>query len=90
MSKSFSEESFAENLERLLVPVQPTDVFRDRLRHGLQLAGNQQRARRVMQRKRAAPFHYWWMGAAAFGVSLAAGSLIALRVRSRFIRSHST
>lgn len=87
MSKSFSEESFAANLERLLVPVQPTDVFRDRLRLGLQLAGNQQRARRMVQRRRAAPFHYWWIGAAAFGVSLAAGSLIAYFLRTRLLHS---
>lgn len=86
MSKSFSEETFAENLERLLVPVQPTDVFRDRLRHGLELAGNQQRARRGVAR-RPAPFHYWWLGAAAFGVSLAAGSLIAYFLRSRLLHS---
>lgn len=90
MSKTFSEEAFAENLGRLLVPVQPTDVFRDHLRHGLQLAGHQQRARRGVRRRRATTMSNWWIGAAAFGLSLAAGSLIAYVMRSRLMHSHST
>jgi hypothetical protein len=90
VSKHFSEETFVENLERVLVPVQPPDVFRDRLRQGLQLAGRQQRARRGVRRRRAINWNSWWIGAAAFGASLAAGSLIAYLVRSRVMHSHST
>lgn len=86
MSESSLEETLAETLNRVLVPVQPTEVFRDRLRQGLQLAGRQQRARRGVGRRRLINRNNWWMGAAAFGASLAAGSLIAYIVRSRVMR----
>jgi hypothetical protein len=89
VSKPFSEENFAQDLERVLVPVQPPDVFRDRLRQGLQLAGSQQRARRGVRRRRQMNWANWWIGFAAFGASLAAGSLIAYFVRSRVVHSHS-
>jgi hypothetical protein len=89
-SKGFSEETFVESLERVLVPVQPTTVFRDRLREGLQLASHQQRARRGVRRRRGVNWSNWWIGAAAFGASLAAGSLIAYLIRSRVLHSQST
>jgi hypothetical protein len=89
VSRSFSEETFAEKLERVLVPVQPPDVFRDRLRQGLQLASHQQRARRGVRRRRRINWNSLWIGAAAFGASLAAGSLIAYFVRSRVMHSRS-
>lgn len=90
MSKPFSEETFAESLEHVLVPLQPPDVFRDHLRHGLQLAGNQQRARRGLTRRSRVNWSNWWIGVAAFGASLAAGSLIAYLVRSRLLHSHTS
>jgi hypothetical protein len=89
VSKPFSEETFVENLERVLVPVQPPDVFRDHLRRGLQLAGHQQRVRRGVRRRRGLNWNNWWIGVAAFGASLAAGSLIAYFVRSRVMHSRS-
>ncbi len=89
MSDPSLEETLTETLNRVLVPVQPTDVFRDRLRQGLQLAGHQQRARRGVRRRRMINRNNWWIGAAAFGASLAAGSLIAYLVRSRLMRPRS-
>lgn len=89
MGSSFSEESFAENLERVLVPVQPPDAFRDHLRQGLRLASRQHRARGSIRLGRRMNWANWWIGAAAFGASLAAGSLIAYLVRSRVTHSRS-
>jgi hypothetical protein len=85
MSEPSLEETLVETLNRVLVPVQPTDVFRDHLRQGLQLASHQQRARGRVRRRRAINRNTWWIGVAAFGASLAAGSLIAYLLRSRVI-----
>ena len=81
--------TLAEILKQVLVPVKPSDVFRRRLRAGLQLAGHHQSARRVLIPFRAPNLNYWWVGAAALGASVAAGGIIAWLVRSRTAHSHA-
>lgn len=79
------EDSIATRMGRVLTPVRPSLAFRDRLRTGLQEASRDRVSRRVPSRSR--PFAVWMVGAAALGVSLAAGSFIAWRVRSRLTHS---
>jgi hypothetical protein len=81
----------AENVKRVLVPVHPSDAFRNRLRAGLQLAGHHQVTQQASQSPVALRnLNYWWVGAAAIGASVAAGSIIAWVVRSRANQSHAT
>ncbi|HZQ10532.1 MAG TPA: hypothetical protein VFD70_28395 [Anaerolineae bacterium] len=77
------EEAIASNVQRVLTPIHPSDTFREYLRANLQLAGQQQAAQRAMQVRRPAHVNYWVLGAAALGVTVAAGSMIAWAIRSR-------
>ncbi len=83
MQETFWEEKMASNMRRVLTPVQPSDSFRQHLRTNLQLAGQQQAAQRAMRLQRPAHVNYWVLGAAALGVTVAAGSMIAWAIRSR-------
>lgn len=73
----------AEKLQRALVPLAPTRIFRDRLREGLLLAANHRRIGNVIQIANPRPWRYWWVGAAALGSAVAAGGIIAWVVRTR-------
>lgn len=81
--------TIAEELKRVLTPVKPTEAFRARLRGSLQLAGHHQVARRGIQPTRFLNRKLWWVGAAALGASVAAGSIIAWVVRSRTVHAHA-
>lgn len=81
------EEAMALNIRRVLTPVQPSTVFRDRLRSGLQVASQQRAAQRALRATQTGGVPRWWMGAAALGVTLAAGSVIAWVVRSRGVQT---
>ncbi len=83
MQENFWEEQLTSNMRRVLTPVQPSDSFRQHLRTNLQLAGRQQAAQRAMRMQRPAHVNYWVLGAAALGVTVAAGSMIAWAIRSR-------
>jgi hypothetical protein len=83
MSQATWEELLAANVGRVLTPVQPSDDFRDRLRSNLKLAGRQQAARRAMKTTHTPAYARWWLGAAAFGLVLAGGSVLAYFIRSR-------
>ncbi len=72
-------------MKRVLTPVQPSDSFRQQLRTNLELAGQQQAAQRAMRLQRPAYLNYWVLGAAALGVTVAAGSMIAWAIRSRVL-----
>lgn len=77
------EELLAQNIGRVLTPVQPSDLFRDNLRTSLQSASREYAARRASKSARAPAFPQWWLGAAALGLTLATGSVIAWAVRTR-------
>lgn len=81
------EEAMALNIKRVLTPVQPSIIFRDRLRTGLQVASRQHAAQRALRATQTGGVPRWWMGAAALGVTLAAGSVIAWVVRSRGVQT---
>ncbi len=82
------EESVAHNVQRVLMPVHPSDTFRSHLRSNLQLAGQQQVARRAMRIQQPPAINVWVLGAAALGVTLAAGSMVALAIRARALPPH--
>ena len=85
MQDNVWEERLASNMRRVLTPVHPSDSFRNHLKTNLQLAGQQQAQQRAMRFQRPAPVNYWVLGAAALGVTVAAGSMIAWAIRSRMI-----
>ncbi len=75
--------NLAERVQRALVPVSPTRVFRDRLREGLMLAASHRQTHNLIQVANPNPWRYWWVGAAALGSAVAAGGIIAWIVRMR-------
>jgi len=79
------EESLESRMKRVLTPVSPSPSFRAHLRHNLELAGQQQAAQRAMQLRRPQHVNYWVLGAAALGVTVAAGSMIAWALRARML-----
>jgi hypothetical protein len=83
MQDNFWEEQLTSNMRRVLTPIHPSDAFRQHLRTNLQLAGQQQAAQRAMRLQHPAHMNYWMLGAAALGVTVAAGSMIAWAIRSR-------
>lgn len=83
MHDNFWEEQLTSNMRKVLTPVQPSDAFRQHLRTNLQLAGQQQAAQRAMRLQQPSHPNYWMLGAAALGVTVAAGSMIAWAIRSR-------
>lgn len=83
MQDNVWEEQLASNMRRVLTPVHPSDSFRQHLRTNLQLAGQQQASQRALRLQRAPHVNYWVLGAAALGVTVAAGSMIAWAIRSR-------
>lgn len=84
MQENSWEENVASNVRRVLTPIHPSDTFRAHLRTNLQLASQQQAAHRAMQLQHAPQVNYWVLGAAALGVTVAAGSVIAWAIRSRY------
>ncbi|MDL1898331.1 hypothetical protein FBQ82_18960 [Anaerolineae bacterium CFX7] len=85
MQESNWETKLTADMQRVLTPVQPSDSFRKHLKTNLQLAGQQHAARRAMRLRRPRQVNYWVMGAAAFGLTVAAGSVIAWAVRARLL-----
>ena len=84
MQNNYWEEKLATDMKRVLTPVHPSESFRSHLRSNLQLAGQQQKQQRAMRMQRHGQQpNYWVLGAAALGVTLAAGSMIAWAVRTR-------
>jgi hypothetical protein len=77
------ESTLESRVKRVLTPVHPSASFRDHLRTNLRLAGQQQAAQRAMQLRRPPHVNYWVLGAAALGVTVAAGSMIAWAIRAR-------
>lgn len=77
------EQNLELNMQRVLTPVHPSASFRSHLRSNLQLAGQQQAAQRAMQLRHPQHVNYWVLGAAALGVTVAAGSMLAWAIRSR-------
>ena len=78
------EDNVASNVRRVLTPIHPSDTFREHLRTNLQLASQQQAAHRAMQLQHPAHMNMWVLGAAALGVTVAAGSVLAWAIRSRY------
>ena len=85
MQENFWEDKLTTDMRRVLTPVHPSDSFRTHLRTNLQLAGQQQAMQRAMRLQRPAYTSYWVLGAAALGVTLAAGSMIAWAVRTKML-----
>ncbi len=85
MQDNFWEEQLASNMRRVLTPVHPSDSFRNHLKTNLQLAGQQQAQQRAMRLQRPTHVNYWVLGAAALGITVAAGSMIAWAIRSRVL-----
>lgn len=83
MQDNYWEEQLTSNMRRVLTPVHPSDSFRTHLRTNLQLAGQQQAQQRAMRLQRPTHVNYWVLGAAALGVTVAAGSVLAWAIRSR-------
>lgn len=83
MQDNYWEEQLTSNMRRVLTPVQPSDSFKSHLRTNLQLAGQQQAQRRAARHRRSPSTNIWVLGAAALGVTVAAGSVIAWAIRSR-------
>lgn len=77
------ERNLELNMQRVLTPVQPSASFRSHLRSNLQLASQQQAAQRAMQLRHPQQVNYWVVGAAALGLTVAAGSMLAWAIRSR-------
>lgn len=73
----------AEGLRRALVPVSPAPTFRQSLREGLYLAAGQRDPHRLILGRIPPPDRGVWMGVAAVGSLVAAGSIVAWVVRSR-------
>lgn len=78
------EDAITHDVRRVLTPVSPSPMFRDHLRTNLQLASQQQAARRAISRPRAAPLNYWLVTAAVISITLAAGGVVAWALRTRF------
>ncbi len=85
MSDPYLDQILAEELKRTLTPVKTREVFKDHLRHNLELAGRQQAARRGRPIRRTASWNDWWLAVALMGLSIAAGSIMAFLIRSRFL-----
>jgi hypothetical protein len=85
MQENGWEQSLESSVQRVLTPVHPSASFREHLRSNLQLAGQQQAAQRAMQLRRPQPVNYWVLGAAALGITVAAGSMIAWAIRTRVL-----
>lgn len=85
MQDTLWEEALESRVKRVLTPVHPSPSFRAHLRHNLQLAGQQQAAQRALQLYRPQHVNYWVLGAAALGVTVAAGSMIAWALRARML-----
>ncbi len=86
MAQLDMDEILAEELRHALTPVKPPEVFRNHLRHNLQLAGRQQVARRGVPIRRSLDWTNWWMALALMGGSIAAGSILAYLIRSRVLK----
>ncbi|MGE5138005.1 MAG: hypothetical protein ACM3JD_00975 [Rudaea sp.] len=84
MSDPNLDERLTEELKRALAPVKPPEAFRDHLRHNLELAGRQQVVRRGRMVRRRPPWAEWWIMVVLMGGSIAAGSVLAYIIRSRF------
>lgn len=85
MSDKAWEQNLELNMQQVLTPVHPSPLFREHLRANLQLAGQQQAAQRAMRLRHPKHVNYWVLGAAALGLTVAAGSMIAWAVRARFL-----
>ncbi len=85
MPESVWEQQLEQNMQQVLTPVHPSALFRNHLRSNLHLASQQQAARRAMRLRRLQPVNYWVVGAAALGLTVAAGSVIAWAVRARLL-----
>ncbi len=85
MNDPYLDQILAEELKRTLTPVKTREVFKDHLRHNLELAGRQQAARRGVPARRSLAWDDWWMAVALMGLSIAAGSVLAFLIRSRFL-----
>ncbi|GIL14895.1 MAG: hypothetical protein BroJett039_00680 [Chloroflexota bacterium] len=83
MQDNLWEEQLALTMRRTLTPTHPSDSFRKHLRANLQLAGQQQATRRALRMRQPQPVNYWVLGAAALGLTVAAGSMIAWAIRAR-------
>jgi|GEM_PF-2872667 hypothetical protein len=83
MQENAWEQYLESSVKRVLTPVHPSASFREHLRSNLQLAGQQQAAQRAMRWRRPQPVNYWVLGAAALGITVAAGSMIAWAIRTR-------
>ncbi len=85
MSDPYLDQILAEELKRTLTPVKTREVFKDHLRHNLELAGRQQVARRGRPMRGPRNWDDWWFAVALMGLSIAAGSIMALIIRTRFL-----
>jgi len=83
MQDNLWEEQLALTMRGALAPAHPSDSFRKHLRANLQLAGQQQAARRALRMRQPQSVNYWVLGAAALGLTVAAGSMIAWAIRAR-------
>jgi hypothetical protein len=85
MHENAWEQNLELTMQRVLTPVRPSLSFRNHLRSNLQLAGEQQAAQRAMHMRHPQHVNYWVMGAAALGLTVAAGSMLAWVIRSRLL-----
>ncbi len=85
MNDPYLDQILDEELRRTLTPVKTRAVFKDHLRHNLELAGRQQVARRGRPYRRAMDWNDWWLAVALMGLSIAAGSTLAFLIKSRFL-----
>ncbi len=79
------EKNLEWNMQSVLTPVHPSAAFRSHLRSNLQMAGQQQAAQRAMRLQHPRHVNYWVLGAAALGITVAAGSMLAWMIRSRLL-----
>jgi hypothetical protein len=79
------EHNLELKMQRVLTPVHPSASFRNHLRTNLQLAGQQHAAQRAMQLRHPQHVNYWVLGAAALGLTVAAGSMLAWAIRTRLL-----
>lgn len=85
MQNNLWESELEARMKRVLTPVRPSASFRKHLQTNLQLAGQQQQAQRALRVRRPQAVNYWVLGAAALGLTVAAGSMIAWAVRTRIL-----
>ena len=85
MPKNAWEQELEFNMQKVLTPVHPSESFRNHLRTNLQMAGQQHAAHRAMQLRQPQHVNYWVLGAAALGLTVAAGSMLAWAIRTRLV-----